>query len=216
MSIIKQSSASDSRFSAINSQPSVRSLLSAVFCLLLSVFILLSALWAVQVMSSAVLRVRADRYRAEHSRLNAEKLYKASMAIDPQNWRAPLGLGQVYSQSRYYELDPMLKKERAQLERDTFARAYRHNTKKEEVVYGLGRAELACGNQEEGLKYLRQAAAYKRFNDFYWRKLGIELRKAGHYTEALDAFLHAQKLDRSDQTVRRNIQWLKEHAAPGK
>jgi Flp pilus assembly protein TadD len=182
---------------------------------LLVVAVILSALWSVQVMSSAFVRVCADRQSASGNRARAEQLYRISETIDPQNWRAPLGLGQILSFHRYYELDPAEKMKCAQRERDTFARAYRHNTKKEEVVYGLGRAELACGNQEEGLNYLRQAAQYKRFNDFYWRKLGIELRKAGHYKEAQDAFVHAQKLDRSDATVKRNIQWLKERVGVG-
>jgi tetratricopeptide (TPR) repeat protein len=88
--------------------------------------------------------------------------------------------------------------------------------KKEEVVYGLGRVELFLGNRDQGLDYLRQAANYKRFNDFYWRKLGIELRKAGRCEEALTVFEHARKLDRSNPAVKRNIEWLKRRAESGK
>ncbi len=170
--------------------------------------IILVALWSLQVMSSATLRVWGDKFRLAQDRARAERLYKAAMMIDPQNWHAPLGLGQIYSHYRYYELDPVAKRELAQKEQAAFAQAYRHNIKKEEIVYGLGRAELALGNREAGLDYLRQAAHYKRFNDFYWRKLGIELRKDGFYEEALETFLYAQKLDRSNKTVKRNIQWL--------
>ena len=172
--------------------------------------VILSAAWAVQVMSSATLRVWGDKFRLAQDRSRAEVFYKAASVIDPQNWWAPLGLGQIYSQTRYYELDPIAKREWAEKEHDEYLKAYRHNVKKEEVVYGLGRAELALGNREQGLDYLRQAAHYKRFNDFYWRKLGIELRKEGLYEEALETFLYAQKLDRSNKTVKRNIQWLKE------
>ena len=172
--------------------------------------IILSALWALQVMSSAYLRVWGDKFRLAQDRPRAEKYYGLSANLDPQNWRMHLGLGQIYSNYRYYELDPVAKRELAQKEQAAFAQAYRHNVKKEEVVYGLGRAELALGNREAGVKCFRQAAHYKRFNDFYWRKLGIELRKEGLYEEALKTFLHAQKLDRSNKTVRRNIQWLKE------
>ncbi len=172
--------------------------------------VILSAAWAVQVMSSATLRVWGDKFRLAQDRSRAEVFYKAASVIDPQNWWAPLGLGQIYSQTRYYELDPIAKREWAEKEHDEYLKAYRHNVKKEEVVYGLGRAELALGNREQGLDYLRQAAHYKRFNDFYWRKLGIELRKEGLYEEALETFLYAQKLDRSNKTVKRNIQWLRE------
>ena len=182
-----------------------------------SIFVIatiLAALWALQVMSSAFLRVQGDRLRLSGERASAERLYKISVVIDPQSWPAYLGLGQVYSHYRYQELDPVQKQKWAELERDAFAKAYRHNTKKEEVVYGLGRAELAAGNRVAGLDFLRQAAHYKRFNDFYWRKLGIELRKAGHYDEALETFLYAQKLNRSNKTVQHNIRWLKQKMQP--
>ncbi len=177
---------------------------SLIFILLLFV-----AVWSIQVMSSAFLRVQGDRLRLSGKRTSAEPLYKLSAAIDPQSWPAPLGLGQVYSHYRYQELNPVEKQKWAELERDAFVKAYRHNTKKEEVVYGLGRAELAAGNREAGLEFLRQAANYKRFNDFYWRKLGIELRKAGLYKEAIEVFSHAQKLNRSNKTVAHNLRWLK-------
>ncbi|MBI9021342.1 MAG: O-antigen ligase family protein [Verrucomicrobia bacterium] len=174
-----------------------------------SVAILLSALWALQVMSSACLRARGDRARAADHTSGAERLYKMSTAIDPQNWQAHLGLGKIYSQARYYEIDPVAKRDWALKERDAFGRAYRHDTKRSAISYGLGRAELALGRREAGLDCLRVAAQVSRFNDYYWRKLGIELRKAGLYEEAMTAFEHAQKLDRSNKTVKRNIQWIK-------
>ena len=73
----------------------------------------------------------------------------------------------------------------------------------------FGWAETALGNYERGLDLFREAAQLSRFNDFYWRKLGIELRKAEQYEEALAAFTHAQKLNRSNKSVKRNIQWLR-------
>jgi tetratricopeptide (TPR) repeat protein len=190
--------------------------LTSVLRPLFSVSILLAACWAIQVMSAEALRVRGDSLRLEKERSRAETLYKASLAIDPQNWKAHLGLGQVYSYYRYHELDPAKKMEWALLERDTFEKAARHNSKKEEVTYGLGRAQLACGDREAALDTLRRAAAYKRFNDFYWRKLGIELRKAGHYEEALETFLYARKLHRGNPTVNRNIQWLTDRLKGGR
>ena len=183
---------------------------TSVLRLLISITLLLAAVWSLQVMVSAGLRVWGDHLRLTDRRGTSERSYQAARKIDPQNWRADLGLGQVYSYTRYQELDPVEKRKLAVQERDIYAKAYRHNRKKEEVVYGLGRAELAAGNRETGLDYLRQAAHYKRFNDFYWRKLGIELRKAGHYEEALETFLCAHQLNRRNKTVNYNIKWLKE------
>jgi tetratricopeptide (TPR) repeat protein len=187
--------------------------LTSVLRLLSFVLILLAALWSVQVMSSSWIRARGDKFLAAQNFQRAEIFYKTSVRIDPQNWLAQLGLGQVYYYYRYNELDPARKHERALKEHSAYAEAYRINNKKEEVVYGLGRVELFLGNRDKGLEYLRQAANYKRFNDFYWRKLGIELRKAGLYEEALAAFEYARTLDSSNPTVKRNIEWLKKRGA---
>jgi tetratricopeptide (TPR) repeat protein len=175
---------------------------------------LLAALWSVQVMSSAWIRVWGDKFLLAQKFQQAESFYNVAERIDPQNWLTQLGLGQVYYHYRYYELNPARKHEWAQKEQAAYAAACQTNGKKEEVVYGLGRVELFLGNRDRGLDLLRQAANYKRFNDFYWRKLGIELRKAGRYEEALSAFEYAQKLDRSNPTVKRNIEWIKAKTGP--
>jgi tetratricopeptide (TPR) repeat protein len=162
-------------------------------------------------MSSAWIRVRGDRQAEVHRLAEAASLYRLAVRIDPQNWKAHHGLGDVFYTRRYNQLDPAEKRRLALQEREAFAEAYRLNVKKEEVVYGLGRAELFLGNRNRGLDLLRQAADYKRFNDFYWRKVGIELRKAGLYEEALERFEYARKLHRGNKTTRRNIEWLKKH-----
>lgn len=181
-----------------------------------SALIILVALWAVQVMSSAWIRAWGDQLLQKEKFAAAESFYKTAQRIDPQNWLAKMGLGQLYYQHRFYELNPIRKHDWALKEQAAYAAAYRINPVKEEVVYGLGRVELFLGNRELGLDYLRQAANYKRFNDFYWRKLGIELRKAGLYEEALNAFQHARKLSPGNPTVNRNIQWIKARLKGGK
>jgi Flp pilus assembly protein TadD len=189
--------------------------LTAVLRSLILIALLLAAGWAVQVMSSAWIRARSDQQLLKQDFPRAEQGFKLARKIDPDNWMADWGLGQVYYHYRYNELDPALKHDWALKEQAAYAAAYRINLKKEEVVYGLGRVELFLGNRDLGLDYLRQAARYKRFNDFYWRKLGIELRKAGAYDEAQSAFEYAQKLDRSNPTVKRNLQWLKKKRSEG-
>jgi len=180
-----------------------------VFRLLSSAVLLLSALWAVQVMSSSAVRAAADEFYGKQDFPRSERLHGVAAKIDPQNWRAHLGLGRVYHYYRYYELDPDRKQAWARRELAAHERAFRINFKKDEVRYGLARAELFLGNRERGLDLLRELAVYKSFNDFYWRKLGIELRKAGLLDEALAAFEHAHRLDRSNPTVRRNIEWIR-------
>jgi tetratricopeptide (TPR) repeat protein len=199
--------------SEIRNQKSAVPFLTSVHWPLTSVFLLLAAVWSLQVMSSSWIHARADQILLQQDFRRAEKLFKIAEQIDPQNWRAQMGLGQVYYHDRYYELDPARKHEWALKEQAAYAAAYRTNAKKDEVIYGLGRVELFLGNRDKGLDYLRQAAHYKRFNDFFWRKLGIELRKAGLYDEALSTFEYARKLDSSNATVKRNIEWLKKRRA---
>lgn len=178
-----------------------------------AVAVFLVLLWSVQVMSSAWIRVMGDRQAEARVLDKAESLYRLAVRIDPQNWFAYWGLGDTFYTRRYNELNPAEKRSLALQEREAFEEAYRLNVKKEEVVYGLGRAELFLGNQSRGLDLLRQAADYKRFNDFYWRKVGIELRKAGLYEEALERFEYARQLHRANKTTRCNIAWLKERLA---
>jgi len=212
----KRRLAGDYDSNEVANQKSVRINLISVLRLLTSVFLLLAAVWSIQVMSSAWIRNRGDKFLLAQKFQQAERFYKTAERIDPQNWQAQLGLGQVYYHHRYYELDPDRKHEWALKERSAYASAYQTNIKKEEVVYGLGRVELFLGNRDKGLDYLRQAANYKRFNDFYWRKLGIELRKSGLYEEALRVFEYAKKLDGSNRTVGRNIEWIQKRKEFGK
>jgi O-antigen ligase len=202
--------------SEIRNQKPAGMVLTSVLRPLISILLLLAAGWSVQVMSSSWIRSRGDKFLLAQKFQQAERFYKTAERIDPQNWQAQLGLGQVYYHHRYYELDPDRKHEWALKERSAYASAYQTNIKKEEVVYGLGRVELFLGNRDKGLDYLRQAANYKRFNDFYWRKLGIELRKSGLYEEALRVFEYAKKLDGSNRTVGRNIEWIQKRKEFGK
>ena len=41
---------------------------------------------------------------------------------------------------------------------------------------------------EQGLALLREACRYRKFNESYWWTLGVELRKAGQYEEALEVY----------------------------
>lgn len=204
------------QFSVFGLRPSVYRRLSSVVGILFSVLCLLSALWAMQVMSSAWLSARGFAALDEGRLESAQRRFRIAERIDPLNWKAHWGAGQILYTLRYRELDSERKRELALKEREAYTAAYRRNVKKEEIVYGLGRVELFLGNRERGLNLMRQAADYKRFNDFYWRKLGIELRKAGLYEEALERFEYARKLDRSNPTTKRNIEWLKSQRSEGR
>ncbi|HNX52842.1 MAG TPA: O-antigen ligase family protein [Pontiellaceae bacterium] len=193
----------------LQTEPAERSKWAAGLQRLFLAAVLCATVWSLQVMSSSWICAQGDRLFDSQSFQRAETFYQTARRIDPQNWQAHLGLGRVYFHYRHFELDPARKHAWALKEQSACRNAYRINSKQDKVVYALGCAELFLGNRDEGLKYLRQVAVYKRFNDFYWRKLGIELRKAGLYDEALAVFETARKLDGTNKTVKRNIEWLK-------
>jgi tetratricopeptide (TPR) repeat protein len=60
---------------------------------------------------------------------------------------------------------------------------------------------------ERGIDLLREACRYRPFNDGYWWSLGVELRKAGRYEEALEVFRRAASINRTPSTIL-NIEWL--------
>ncbi|MGE4488553.1 MAG: O-antigen ligase family protein [Kiritimatiellales bacterium] len=185
--------------------------LTSGFRMLTAVLFLLAAIWSLQVMGSAFLSSLGDQKLEKLQTETAIRLYTIAKRIDGSNWGPDFGLGRIYSQNRYYELDPEQKSLWASKELEEFRKAYQLNSRKEEIVYGLARAEQVSGNQERALELFRLAAQYKPFNDFYWRKLGIELRKAGLYNESMSAFERAYQLNRSNQTVRRSMEWLRKH-----
>ncbi|MFA5688389.1 MAG: O-antigen ligase family protein [Kiritimatiellales bacterium] len=179
------------------------------FAGILFILIAIGGVGAAQVMGSAGMRALGDRALAQGDHAAAEQRYKISIKIDSENWMAHSGLGQIYYHRRYYEIDPGQKQKWLAQERIEFKKAYAKNPFDKIVLYGLGMAEIAAGNSAEGLNCLRRVAEYKRFNDYYWRKLGIELRKAGLFEESLRAFERADRLKRSNPVVQKNMEWLR-------
>ncbi len=177
----------------------------------------------IPVLASAALSAAADR-RAEDKRVEPQQaaaaLYRGAVKASADNWRAYRGLGQVLHHERRHRLEPDEKVQLALEEQEWFRKALAHNPKDPESLSAYGRVCLFLGRfgidaaSEEaaalklrGLDALREACRYRKFNDQYWSILGVELRKAGHYAESLDAFRHMETIKRTPMS-RKNIQWL--------
>lgn len=172
----------------------------------------------------------------------AEAGYRRSVKIDSSNWRAYQGMGKLIHDKRRHCLDKPEKEQWALAEQSWYEQALRHNPKDPESLIGLGRcllflsrqrtesdltgavpareegprtpnAELQTPNREAaGLNLLREACRYRKFNDQYWWILGVELRKSGHYAEALSVFQQMETVKRTPSS-RKNIQWLEKQLA---
>jgi O-antigen ligase len=207
---------------------------AAVWLLAIGFFV--GTLFCLQIMGSSFIRAMGDKaaqaqLHAPGSMLHAQNLYELATKIDPQNWRAYKGMAKLYFDQRYYALDMDLKLTLAEDERAWFEEAYQHNPKDPEIVLGLGKCLLFLARSEvrdrgteksntpnvelptfnlqaTGLELLREACQYRKFNDAYWWALGVELRKAGQYEEALEVFLATEKISRSP-SILKNIQWIR-------
>jgi O-antigen ligase len=189
---------------------------------------LLGALVSVQMMTSAVVRKLGDEARELKNPGKAAPFYRFAAKVDPSNWRALRGMGLILFNQRYYALDMDEKMAFAGEEREWFEKAYAQNSKKPEVVTSYGNCLLFLGKAtnlgymggsgdeqiERGLDLLREACRYRPFNEDYWLTLGIELRKAGYYQEALNVFDYAQQVKRT-RTANRNLVWIKNVMASG-
>ena len=87
-------------------------------------------------------------------------------------------------------------------------RAQQVNAKSAESLQPIAHSrQLKAQLIDQGLELLREACRYRKFNDTYWWALGVELRKAGLYEEALQVFHQTEKIKRSAST-QMNIKWL--------
>jgi O-antigen ligase len=168
---------------------------------------------SLQTFSSSFIRAAADRLADDRKMGKAEEYYQRAIGIDPSNWLAFRGLGNVYHNQRYYSLDLAEKKGIAPAEREMFEKGYRHNPLDAELVVGFGKATIFLGDVDAGLELLEQATKLRPFNDLYWWTLGVAQRKAGRYAQALETFQYAQTLSNSLST-RKNIQWLEKQLNP--
>lgn len=169
-------------------------------------------LFSLQSFSSAFIRAAADRLVDGKKTEKAKRYYLRAIAIDPSNWHAYKGIGEVYFKERYYTLEPDEKHRLAQTEKEFFAKGYEHNPLDSSLVLDYGMAKIFLGDKETGLDLLKRAARLRPFNDMYWWRLGIEQRKAGQYDAALESFRYARTLKNSP-LVQSNIKWLERQMA---
>lgn len=202
---------------------------------LLALSFALAALLCIRTMSSSFLRLLGDEASSVRNRDKAEEMYRLAVKVDPQNWRAYKGMAELVYSQRYHVLDLSEKVRLAADERHWYEKAYRHNAHDPEIIVGYGKSMVFLGRTadrglhpagsaaeppredgldapgakltDQGLALLREACGYRKFNDLYWWVLGVELRKAGRYDEALEVFRYAESLRRTAST-RKNIQWI--------
>ncbi|MDZ8117340.1 O-antigen ligase family protein [Pontiella agarivorans] len=159
-----------------------------------------------------------------------EAYYQLAVKLSPDNWRAYRGLGRIVHERRRHCLVPEEKTALAQQEKMWFEKAVQFNPKDPESLVALGRTLTFLSRyrgvgmphsrppdtelESKGLSLIQEACNYRKFNDEYWWILGVELRRAGKYDAALDAFRYMETVRRT-RSSRTNIQWLEKRLRNG-
>jgi tetratricopeptide (TPR) repeat protein len=189
---------------ASGSRPPILRNILRIFLLLLT---LTATAFAVKVGGSAYFRARASRLVFYRQPEAAEPLFNRAIKWDKRNWAAYKEMGLLYAKKRYYSLNPMEKQQFGWIERGYLSAFYQQNPYDAQGVAAYGQILIFLGDEAEGLKMLRRATHLRPFNDLYWWRLGVALRKAGDYQAALDVFEQARKI-RNTPSIRANIRFL--------
>ena len=154
-------------------------------------------------------QVRGDYWLRRFVYERAESLEKRALRLDPGIWHAWSALGQIYQTRSFWSPDEQQKQRDIRQSARCYREALRGNARDMDNVYGLAMSELAVGRQAQGLRLLRAAADRHTFNQSYRTQLGLQLRQAGRYAEALAEFKKAERLG-STSMIRMNLKWLNE------
>jgi O-antigen ligase len=177
---------------------------------LLLLLALTGLFYSVKVAGSAYLRAKAARQVFHRNPEAAKPLFNQAIKMEKSNWKAYKEIGLLYAKDRYYSLNPAEKQQFGWIERGYFTMFYRYNPFDAQGVAAYGQALIFLGDKKEGIALLREATQLRPFNDLYWWRLGVELRKIGQYEEALKAFERSWSI-RHTPSTRANIRWLKKH-----
>lgn len=149
-----------------------------------------------------------ERDRARFRMQEAVREYQASARVDPGNWRAYLGLANVYQSRSFWNLDAAARKEQAEQALTLYERARAMNPCDMEVLFGMSKACNVLGDREKALGLLREIAKLDPYHQFYAVQLGLQLRSMGRDEEALAVFEKAWEMGEND-AIPLNIEALR-------
>jgi O-antigen ligase len=155
-------------------------------------------------LGSYALEFKAEAQREDLDLPEAAQTFKLALKIDPGNWNAHVGLGQIYKTRAVWELEPEMK---AQLLEDSlrhYEQAHAANPYDVAAKYGISQIMWNQGDIDAALERQRQITEYYPGYIFYKIRYGLNLRKAERYEEALEAFNKARRLQ-PDESEKRTI-----------
>ena len=166
---------------------------------------------AVQTFSSTFMGSLGQCLAESDQRDEAVRYYQIAIKIDPSNWRAYKGYGDILYRRRYRCLDPVEKKKLAEEEFAMDQQGYLHNAYDADLLLQLGNVLFFLGDHDTAIERLKEAGRIHLFNDKIWWLLAVAERKAGRYEDALEHFEYVNQMPgaRLKRSARENIKWLK-------
>ncbi len=156
---------------------------------------------------SYYLEVRANHAFLAINYAAGERAARLALRVDGANWYAEDTLGNLLQSRARWGQDERERKADAEGAVQAFARAAAGNRHNMETRFEQGMALIACGSTEEGLRLVRLAADTHPWIEMYRSQLGVQLRQAGRYPEALEEFRKAAKI-KWNPMINNNIVWL--------
>ena len=145
--------------------------------------------------------------------------YQRAIRWDSWDWKPHLGLGHFNANQALWYRDPDRLAEQegkrylAEEAIRQFKAAQERNPLEMAAEFGLARAFNAVGNPEEALDHYRNAARHQKRHIFYREQVGIQLRRMGRDSEALEVFRQNVAEGIATDVSRLNIRTLERKAA---
>ncbi|HEY8240823.1 MAG TPA: O-antigen ligase family protein [Kiritimatiellia bacterium] len=170
------------------------------------------AVVSAQAMASYLLARSGDAFREQLDYEPARGRYASAIRFDPRNWKPYLGMGHLLRLQANWNRDPETRPGQIADARSFYEQTLARNVWQTEASYGLGKLALMEGNDARALATAEELVRKVPYHRFYLTELGLRLREAGRYREALDRFIEAQAMGTTEM-IDLNIALLREKIA---
>ncbi|TAN36492.1 MAG: hypothetical protein EPN23_08365 [Verrucomicrobia bacterium] len=158
--------------------------------------------------------IRAAAYLRHIDYDRAMQLAERAWRVDSGNWYAAETLGQIAQMRGRWAQDERQRQADAVIAAHWFEIAAQGNRYNQETRFNWGLSLIATGQVEQGLQLLRQAAVANPMSLEFRSQLGLQLRQAGRYAEALAEFRKAATMG-WNAMISANLQWLEKQTKKG-
>jgi tetratricopeptide (TPR) repeat protein len=143
----------------------------------------------------------------------AQEELETAWAVDPQDYRIPMALGDLFRVQATWAFEQDLRQELYQKSKEWYARARDLNRISSEIVLKQAELETWSGNRSAAEDYYLEALSMDPHNAFLLTQYAIWLRTEDRTKEALEIFREVLQLEPEDAAAKANIEAIEEEMA---